>query len=204
MLSHRSQTQSWFVMRMTVVPWRRQSPRMRLSKISRPTCASMADSGSSKITTSGRKYAARASATRCFCPPLMVMPRSPTCVASPATKDSMSCSRQHALMHSLYQASSKSPRKMMFSRTESFMMKGCCATKAVRPPTKVEPLALPINPRSAFASVVLPLLTLPTTASSCPGSARTLMSVSVSAGPLSAPGTAASSTSPLSVADSTP
>mmetsp|Transcript_24910 Transcript_24910/g.44299 ORF Transcript_24910/g.44299 Transcript_24910/m.44299 type:complete len:103 (+) Transcript_24910:66-374(+) len=86
-----------------------------------PTCASIADSGSSSTTTSGREYAARAIAKRCFWPPDIVMPRSPTWVMSPARKASKSCCRAHALTHLLYHASSISPPKMMFSFTVSFM-----------------------------------------------------------------------------------
>mmetsp|Transcript_15834 Transcript_15834/g.60308 ORF Transcript_15834/g.60308 Transcript_15834/m.60308 type:complete len:113 (-) Transcript_15834:1703-2041(-) len=112
-------------MRMTVTCWRLHRPRMRFSKISLPTCASIALSGSSRTTTSGLKYAARASATRCFWPPEIVMPRSPTWVMSPAMKLSRSCSRQAALRQERYHFSSNSPLNTIFSRTVSFMTKLC-------------------------------------------------------------------------------
>ena len=60
------------------------------------TRGSTADSGSSNSTMSLRAYAARASASRAFCPPDRLTPRSPISVASPAGSCAMSCARAQA------------------------------------------------------------------------------------------------------------
>mmetsp|Transcript_41831 Transcript_41831/g.119642 ORF Transcript_41831/g.119642 Transcript_41831/m.119642 type:complete len:105 (+) Transcript_41831:121-435(+) len=91
----------------------------QLSNTSFPTCASIADSGSSKTMMSALLYAARAMATRCFCPPEIVIPRSPISVKSPAVNCLMSSSNEHAFKTCAYQFSSISEPNKMFSLTVS-------------------------------------------------------------------------------------
>mmetsp|Transcript_62100 Transcript_62100/g.195954 ORF Transcript_62100/g.195954 Transcript_62100/m.195954 type:complete len:265 (-) Transcript_62100:8-802(-) len=96
MRSAASQNWSWFVRKSTAQPAPRKLFRMHSSKTARPTCASIADSGSSRMTKSGLAKRARASATRARWPPLMVIPFSPISVRSPSESCRRSCSRQHA------------------------------------------------------------------------------------------------------------
>ena len=67
----------WCVTKTTV--FRRSLTRCsrHRSNICRPTCTSTADRGSSIRNTSRSLYSALATLTRCFWPPLMLMPRSP-------------------------------------------------------------------------------------------------------------------------------
>mmetsp|Transcript_2783 Transcript_2783/g.8980 ORF Transcript_2783/g.8980 Transcript_2783/m.8980 type:complete len:96 (+) Transcript_2783:61-348(+) len=62
----------------------RSAPRMQLAKMARPTWTSTADSGSSNKQMSALAYTSRAKATRAFCPPDRLMPRSPMMVRSPS------------------------------------------------------------------------------------------------------------------------
>mmetsp|Transcript_16886 Transcript_16886/g.40109 ORF Transcript_16886/g.40109 Transcript_16886/m.40109 type:complete len:147 (-) Transcript_16886:199-639(-) len=68
---------------------REERPRMSSASALRTTCslsASRALVASSSKRMRGSRTAARATATRCFCPPLSRTPRSPTSVAMPSVK----------------------------------------------------------------------------------------------------------------------
>mmetsp|Transcript_12478 Transcript_12478/g.41099 ORF Transcript_12478/g.41099 Transcript_12478/m.41099 type:complete len:243 (-) Transcript_12478:1578-2306(-) len=92
-------TLSLLVTRMRVDPARIPASPISSCISTSAVCPSTAASGSSKRYTSARRYAARASATRCFCPPEMVMPRSPSIVCSPSGSCSRSGLNAHASMH---------------------------------------------------------------------------------------------------------
>ena len=55
-----------------------------------------------RITISRAAYTNLATLTRCFCPPLRLMPFSPISVLSPPGRMSMSCLRAHASNTFLY------------------------------------------------------------------------------------------------------
>ena len=75
---------------------------------------------------------ARAMATRCFCPPERVTPRSPTKVSNPAAKLSAVSSRQAARDASRTDASSAVSCAMaIFSRIEREKRNGSCSTIAM-------------------------------------------------------------------------
>mmetsp|Transcript_64903 Transcript_64903/g.107715 ORF Transcript_64903/g.107715 Transcript_64903/m.107715 type:complete len:110 (+) Transcript_64903:1920-2249(+) len=86
----------WCVHMITVRPWPTSSRSTASLNTCSPTCASRADSGSSNTTTSAQAYRARAMETRCFCPPLKLMPFSPISVRSRSGRIARSCSSPEA------------------------------------------------------------------------------------------------------------
>mmetsp|Transcript_17840 Transcript_17840/g.55378 ORF Transcript_17840/g.55378 Transcript_17840/m.55378 type:complete len:500 (+) Transcript_17840:535-2034(+) len=145
------------------------SPLMQPSKSARHTCGSTADSGSSITTMSRLLYTARARATRCFCPPDRLMPRSPMAVKSDAEsclRSSISCD---AMTVSMYHSSSKVWPKVMFSRTVAFWIHASCGTKAMGPLcTTRDPSVTSASPTIAETSVDLPEAVGPMTMVSLP------------------------------------
>mmetsp|Transcript_6904 Transcript_6904/g.13116 ORF Transcript_6904/g.13116 Transcript_6904/m.13116 type:complete len:120 (-) Transcript_6904:610-969(-) len=98
-----------------------------------PTWASRADRGSSKMTMSGSEYRARAMLTRCFCPPLRLMPFSPISVLSLSGRIFKSCSSPLAATTWAYFFSSKAAPNRMLLRSVALNMAACWATYATRP-----------------------------------------------------------------------
>mmetsp|Transcript_12347 Transcript_12347/g.22061 ORF Transcript_12347/g.22061 Transcript_12347/m.22061 type:complete len:97 (+) Transcript_12347:2305-2595(+) len=84
------------------------------------TWLSTAERGSSSRYTSARWYTARARATRCFCPPLRLIPRSPISVWSPEGSWSRSGSRAQASSTARYQSGSCGAPKSTLSRSVAF------------------------------------------------------------------------------------
>ena len=99
-------------------------------------CASVsvstADSESSNTITGAERMSARAMATRCFCPPDSVTPRSPTAVSNPAGKASAVSSRQATRDAARTDASSSDASPIaMFSRIVRENRNGSCSTMAM-------------------------------------------------------------------------
>mmetsp|Transcript_21038 Transcript_21038/g.49966 ORF Transcript_21038/g.49966 Transcript_21038/m.49966 type:complete len:244 (+) Transcript_21038:429-1160(+) len=132
------------------------------------TCASTAASGSSSRYTSASWYAARANATRAFCPPLMLMPFSPISVMSPARSVSRSRSRQHTCKTWSYRWASKGAPSRMLSLRVPLKIHGCCPAYATLPDRVMLPLSFLISPRTAESSDDLPDPTFPVTMHSSP------------------------------------
>ena len=130
------------------------------------------------MQTSDRAYAARAMATRCFCPPDSVIPRSPISVASPSGSADKSTSSWHALTTAAYRASSNGWPKRMFSLTVALRIQALCAAYATARPAgrATVPLTWTISPRMAAQRDDLPQPVAPTIATSSPDSTRTEMS----------------------------
>mmetsp|Transcript_26835 Transcript_26835/g.85375 ORF Transcript_26835/g.85375 Transcript_26835/m.85375 type:complete len:221 (+) Transcript_26835:278-940(+) len=161
---------SWFVTKMRVVP-RSADPGsllMQCLKMCLPTCASTAESGSSRKITSGCAYTARARLIRAFCPPETLTPRSPISVRSDAGRMARSETSAQARRVRLYRSSSKSDSKRMFSRTVRFMIKGSCVQSATAPLTTMVPATARMSPSIPDMSELLPSPIRPTIPTSSP------------------------------------
>mmetsp|Transcript_42270 Transcript_42270/g.85534 ORF Transcript_42270/g.85534 Transcript_42270/m.85534 type:complete len:292 (-) Transcript_42270:1615-2490(-) len=196
--SHLDKRPSWLVTSTTVLPRPLKRCRMQASNSFFPTCASTAASTSSSNSTSGSAYTLRARPTRAFCPPDRLIPFSPISVLSPAGSVSKSGPRQQHSMTSRYLPSLKAFPNTTFSLRVAFMIHGCCAAYPTAPHTTggigasahEDAAAAPtgtsgppvtgsevlvgvgvgsISFSSAASKLVLPLPTLPVTASSVPG-----------------------------------
>mmetsp|Transcript_12052 Transcript_12052/g.29439 ORF Transcript_12052/g.29439 Transcript_12052/m.29439 type:complete len:282 (-) Transcript_12052:289-1134(-) len=162
----------------TAAPARRSSPPPpssprrpnSRSKTRRAVPASSALNGSSNSAIVGLEYTARASDTRCFCPPDSVTPRSPISVMSPAARRSMSVRRQHASRTLPYRTGSYAFPNSMLSRRVAFSMNATWLAYATSPPTSIVVRGeMAISPMMAFIIVLFPPPTGPTTASISPG-----------------------------------
>mmetsp|Transcript_7849 Transcript_7849/g.13855 ORF Transcript_7849/g.13855 Transcript_7849/m.13855 type:complete len:280 (-) Transcript_7849:1235-2074(-) len=141
---------------------------MQCSKMCLPTCASTALSGSSKSTTSGFAYTARARLIRDFWPPETFTPRSPISVRSDAGRMARSETRAQASSTALYRAASKGASNKIFSRTVRFMMNGSWVHNARFPRQVIFPDRASMSPISDDIKDDLPEAMLPTTATSSP------------------------------------
>mmetsp|Transcript_78503 Transcript_78503/g.188259 ORF Transcript_78503/g.188259 Transcript_78503/m.188259 type:complete len:226 (-) Transcript_78503:1456-2133(-) len=96
-------------------------------RIWREVWASSAEKTSSKSIRGHRWYTARASATRCFWPPLKVTPLSPISVKSWAGSCLRSGPSPQASSTCRYHSMSISSPKSTLSRRDSLRIQGCCA-----------------------------------------------------------------------------
>ena len=134
---------------------------LRRVKIVSSVCVSTLAKASSRIRMLGLTSIARANAVRCFCPPEIVMPRSPKKVSKPSGNSSICANKSAVRAASLISASlaSSAPNAMLFRR-KSEKRYGSCETNPIcdrsvlrgmswisTPSTKIVPAVGLINPR---------------------------------------------------------
>lgn len=100
-------------------------------------CASTALNGSSKRYISASWYNARASWTRCFCPPLRFTPLSPMIVWSPNENISISFTSEHLVITYWYFSSSIKFPNSILSRIVPVWIHAVCETYATFPFTSI-------------------------------------------------------------------
>ncbi len=137
-------------MMMLVAPLRSLASAARIFS---SVCVSTAESESSNTVTGVFCVSIRAMATRCFCPPESVTPRSPTIVSYPFAKPSMSSAIQAVFAASRIAASS-APLMPMFSAIVRENRNGSCSTT----PTCSRTHAAGICARSTPPTVTRPSL----------------------------------------------
>eukprot|EP00964_Phaeocystis_antarctica_P078470 scaffold48809_cov75-Phaeocystis_antarctica.AAC.2 len=142
----------------------------------RPVGPSSAEKTSSRSSRRGKPYAARASATRCFCPPDRVTPRSPMIVWSACGNAARSCRRLHASRTVKKRAASQGRPKTTLSRSDMFCTHGTCAQKAIPSAgSRGTPWQwVRASPSRPASSEDFPEATPPATSSSSPSHTRKL------------------------------
>jgi len=120
----------WLTSTSVCRPWRARS----LCRICRSVAVSTAESASSKTRIGGSCNSARAIAVRCFCPPLRVMPRSPTFDSKPSGKSWMLSSKSASRAASSMRSSeaSVSPKAMLPATVSLNRNTSCCTKPTLR------------------------------------------------------------------------